>query len=376
MKASDASGYGPARVWVAVDFDPRAGELVRAATQLCRQGGLEVQLVHCLQGDAAPDAQAPGAGAGTPRLLMEEDEDPLLRDEPGPFGQPDHPRDEDRPLTPEPWPSRATGIERDEELEEQARSHLRALAERHGEPSVTAEPLVLWGRFPDRVTEALAGNPRAVLGLVGATSRARGFWGRRRWPIRRLLSRSSTPVLVLPGDETLRDFAQSPLRLMVADDLHDSTNAAVRFAMWLVNTLRLPVNLLHIHVEPVNSVGFTFSSESRLSVWPEISVEDRLVNDYHETLKENLRLRGKELKQRVKDFGGSYRAELWHGSVREELERATDVHDADLCVFGRHHRFRRQPVGFGQMSFGSMLELSCPLLVAPTGTSEPEARRR
>jgi hypothetical protein len=133
----------------------------------------------------------------------------------------------------------------------------------------------------------------------------------------------------------------------------------------LVVDLGIAIDLTHLHVAPIPSVGFALSPAFQLAMWPSVEVRDRSVTDYHEHLKVRMHQRAAKLAAAIVDRGGVYQAELWHGNVAEEIARATETLAVDLSIFGQHRTLHKQPLALGQMPFDAMLRVGGAILVAP-----------
>ena len=244
---------------------------------------------------------------------------------------------------------------------------LHDLAREHVPEGVTTHATLLVGSYPETLCDYAATEPVQLV-IAGAPRRGglatRVGGGKHRHALR-LMGRASVPVLVLPADRALPALAARPLKLLLADDLTPASLPALRAACELASLLAGPLDVLHVHVEPLPTAGFALSADYELEVWPGISLKERLVNDHHDRLKRRLRERAERVRAVVEGRGGIYATQLWHGNVPQELRSAAEVHGAQVCVFGRHHFLHRQPLALGQMPFGAMLETGGAVLIAP-----------
>lgn len=260
-------------------------------------------------------------------------------------------------------------IEIDENLTgrlESAHLRLSELAGRRLKDGVRFGTEVLIGEFPDALTE-FAAVRAATLVVTGATRRQPGLLRSRLRRTCRLMARTDVPVLVVPEPRRGQHPSDGMTRILIADDLSPSGLPAVQVIADLVG-LGIRADVLHLHVTPPPVPGAGGDRDRSWEIWPGISVEDRLYNDHHEHLLDRLHARADLLQRRLAARRGFYVAELWQGNVREEISRATAIHQPDLTVFGRHHFLKRQPFALGQMPFASMLGVGSAVLVAPPAT--------
>jgi nucleotide-binding universal stress UspA family protein len=347
----------------AVDFDDRAGVIIQTAAQLSRLRGLPLRLVHAISPESlGADEPWPEDLEGLSGLEWRA----LARS-----SSPGDLVDGISPLAIDSVSSHVSNLALAEVRDAERR--LLELAQRFANESKNVRVEATFGYFPDTFLDWMsvptlekAEDNKPVLFIVGAPTNKPGFMKNKLKPVQRLMAKSRVPVLVLSDQVSHLQLSKRPLRLLVADDLSEDTQKVMVATKNLVTALGLPVEVQHIHVEPVATAGWALSPEYRLVVWPGISVEDRLINDHHEALKDQLRYRGKDLRAAVESLGGHYHIELWHGGVAEELQRAVQVLQADVSIFGQHHFLHRRPVGFGQMPFTSMLEVESAVLIAPS----------
>jgi len=220
---------------------------------------------------------------------------------------------------------------------------------------------VVDGRYPSALLE-LAAAHQSILMVVGQKA---GSDDALNHTIE-LMAGASMPVLVIP--DTVQNFIcdeSGLLHVLVADDLKESSQAAIECLTDFIHTLRLQVNVLHVHVEPVEVKTLALSPDFELNFWPELAVRERPVEIRYETIMKTLRLRSRHLADVVSECGGTYHAELWHGDVSVELNRAAQSHRASMIIFGKHHLVHKHPWAIGQMDYQKMLNLNRPIMMAP-----------
>ena len=155
------------------------------------------------------------------------------------------------------------------------------------------------------------------------------------------------------------------LNVLIADDLTESSAAAIECLTDFVHALCLPVNVLHIHVEPADVKSIVLSPDYELKLWPQFELRDRPLDIRYEKIKRTLRSRSASLIETIDQCDGIYHSELWHGDVFEELNRAALTHRASMVVFGKHHTIHKHPFAVGQMDYQKMLSLNRPIMMAP-----------
>lgn len=246
---------------------------------------------------------------------------------------------------------------------ESAHRRLADLASRKLKGLVRFGTEVLIGEFPDALTEYSTARS-ATLVITGATRSQPGLLKSRLRRTCRLMAKTDVPVLVVPEARKAAHPPDGMTRFLIADDLSPSAIPAIKVVADMVH-LGVRGDVLHLHVTPTPAAGQAGDPDRSWEIWPGISVEERLYNDHHEHLLDRLHARADDLRRKLSVRRGRYAAELWQGNVREEISRATAIHQPDLTVFGRHHFLKRQPFSLGQMPFQSMLGLDSAVLVAP-----------
>jgi nucleotide-binding universal stress UspA family protein len=343
----------------AIKFDDQSEQVAKSAAMLAARAGRPLRLVHVFEPSEAPLPvrerelfdSIPGEAAG----IYDERSFVLT----GPAGA---------ATGRDGWP--------DGELEaafEHAEAELRRLRELLPVADVPVATSVIVGVYPQALLE-LAASQRGALLVAGAEKTDPGLFQNRLRRTMRLMAGAAMPVLIVPDDGAgLATDSGRPLRVLVADDLSDSSRYAISNLTHMISSFHLTADILHIHVEPVNTAAMTLSPEYELEIWPGIVVQDRLINDRHEHIKTRMRNRSRTLRKVAVECGGSYHLELWHGNVSKELKRAVEVHEADISVFGKHHLLHLRPLALGQMGYKKMIGLNSAILVAPESGFESHA---
>lgn len=232
---------------------------------------------------------------------------------------------------------------------------------------------VLVGNYPASILELSASHCGSLL-VAGAEKKETGMFQLRLRDTFRLMAGSDLPVLIIPDSlEELDLGSDRPIRILVADDLSEHSLDAIRCLSDIIRNFNLLTNVLHNHVETLNTAALSLSPAFELVLWPGIEIKDRMINERHAFIKTRMINRSTGLRSSVESAGGEYHLELWHGNVANELKRASEVHKADITVFGKHHMFHSHPFSVGQMGYKKMMALDSAILVAPELGKEAHA---
>ncbi len=191
-----------------------------------------------------------------------------------------------------------------------------------------------------------------------------------------LLADAPLPVLAVTV-ETAPDFNKPRFKVLIADDLTETTQEAVRMGYEIASGLEhAEVRQTYIHGD---------FRELLRSRWEEFKsrfpdkdcgtlTPDSLWETEQQTLLAKATAQGAPFRKK---------AELAHVKINLDVRTGTDVPEEfrnvakefapDLVVFGRHRLLRSRPFLIGRMPFRTMLQLRQPVLVVPP-TSELYAR--
>lgn len=183
----------------------------------------------------------------------------------------------------------------------------------------------------------------------------------------------SSPVPVLVVDTAVVSGAAifgASTRLVLADDLGPSSEAAVEFAFAFAAALGR-TDIHHVHVN-----GLTFSAlnagldtaraAARSHGDPGVDatrVFDALISD----LEKRLEHRCDTSRDYLEAAGGTCRSEVLTGTVTEELGGEIESFDPHLLVLGRHHAYYTKPFFIGRLPYRAMLAYKRPLIIVPNG---------
>jgi len=176
-----------------------------------------------------------------------------------------------------------------------------------------------------------------------------------------LIMEAPCPIMVLNESARL-DFAKRPLRLVVADDLSESSLPAVRFSLSLAERLHEAV-VYHVHVETFGELTRT-TKDLVNSVGEKPVTLESLEHRYRET-EQVMRERAGGMAQALETHGKAYHLEIVSGQVVDELEKTACSARADLAIFGQHEVFHKKPLHVGQVPFKAMLSQSRAVVVVP-----------
>jgi len=218
---------------------------------------------------------------------------------------------------------------------------------------------IINGQYPTAVME-LATAHQYVLMVIGAEKNDVHKYTPQ------LMAGVMAPTLVIPYTKEKVDFAKPGLlKILIADDLTDSSLVGIRCLKSLISRLQLPIDVLHLHIEPVEVKSLPLSPDYELTLWPHIAVCERALDKRCDDLKNQLRSRSEKILEVIDQCGGTYRAEIWHGDVGEELARAAEDHKSGMIVVGKHSVFHKHPWSFGQLDYKKMLGLNRPIMIGP-----------
>jgi len=186
-----------------------------------------------------------------------------------------------------------------------------------------------------------------------------------------LMHEAPLPVLTV-SDETPLDLDKRGVKILVADDLRESTGEAVRKAYELAGMLQAPViRQVHVHGDfrelirdylqdlKERTPGLRGSNGQTLeSLW----------SDEYQLRKDRLAKHGSPFRASAEQAGALVELDVRTGAVHEQLHAAVQEFEPDLLVFGRHRILRAKPFLVGRMTAKAMLEEKKPVLSVPAET--------
>lgn len=183
-----------------------------------------------------------------------------------------------------------------------------------------------------------------------------------------LVMHAKVPVMVIKESNGI-NFNKDQINILVADDLQPATHYELDGAGDLIASLG-KVNVEHLHVhggffDNINDSVSEFMAESWKALNSNnMSPKEILLREY-ELRKEQLDIRGKNLKEIALLKDGSYQSKVSSGEILEEIELNAEKINADGIIFGRHKFIHKSPFSFGRIPFGSMLTQNKPVIVFP-----------
>lgn len=182
-----------------------------------------------------------------------------------------------------------------------------------------------------------------------------------------LLVDAPLPIMVLPNGVCFDAQKKSDLRLLVADDLQEGSEEAVRRAFELAARGCGTLRQLHIHGdlrEIARDWWRDFESAHPRLLDPQHKAAAMLEQDAKVRL-ERLKSRGQPYRSHVESSGVKVETDCRLGKVGRELHESVSEFGPDLLVFGRHKIMKVRPYVLGRMPFGAMLREHRPILVVP-----------
>lgn len=246
---------------------------------------------------------------------------------------------------------------------EAARERLEKLAREIDPNGLVITTKVLSG-LPAQMIAAEAAATNAAFIITGAASVSHRFIPKGLSTALTLMSDASVPVLVMRL-ETILESSQKEFRVLVADDMRDSGNAALRTALSLA-CLYPSSNVCHVHVNSLtesaleaalDAGAFSRSSSTKGGA----RVFDLMVKE----IEDQLEKRARDVMSGLSSPGINYNPHVKTGSVAETLDLVIEEFHPDLIVFGRHQTFRSKPLSMGQIPFHSMLSQSVAVMIVP-----------
>jgi nucleotide-binding universal stress UspA family protein len=235
-------------------------------------------------------------------------------------------------------------------------------------PGIEISRQVVNAKYPAQGILAEAEAHDASLIVLGAGTKADNYFTKGFSTALTTMADSVVPVLVV-GPQCRTDFSKVDLRVLLADDLRDSTaHSMKKAAQWIIELNA--GNLLHLHVEElsldrVKQVLGTATAELRSTVeWEKLSSD--LMHALDVSMRESLQGRIPEVKAFIEGKGGTLRTEVRRcAHVRDEIERAADEFGADLIIFARHQKVHQRPYMVGRVTYQAMLSQKRAIMVIP-----------
>lgn len=311
----------------ALGFDRQSDTVVRTAVALGQRFGLDVHLVNV-----------------TETMLYE----PMVGDLPGYYTIP------------------GLVAEREQEIVDQRRKDLEKIRDQiQGQVNTTVKALVgdtvrsLISEAEARRANLLitACNPSEYRLLYRGFSTALG-----------LMHEAPLPVLTV-SEETPLNLDKLGVKILVADDLRESTGEAVRKAYELASQLDSPViRQAHVHGdfrELIRDYWQDFKERTPGLRGDGDKTLENLWSDEYQLRKDRLAKHGMPFRAKAEAAGTRVELDVRTGSVHEQLHAAVQEFEPDLLVFGRHRILRAKPFLVGRMTAKAMLEERKPVLSVP-----------
>jgi len=209
--------------------------------------------------------------------------------------------------------------------------------------------------IPDVAVLDYVKNEKADGVVVGASAGNYGFVPSRFSNALSMVRQAFCPVIVIPP-KVVVDSSSDRLSFLLADDLTEASKAAVVFTHRLQRSFA-DSKVLHAHVVRED---FNWDSEEFLKALgkkpnPEV---------ISERIQSQLAVRFGFMDE-ISKGENPYEGCVCFGRVGDELLSLTQRKNPDFIVFGPHHVFRMNPLGFGAMSWTEILHSAKPVILVP-----------
>lgn len=322
---SDVSQFNQASLAVAVAMDEHAESLVILAGRLAKKLGKKLVLMHAVE--------------------------PWLELPPAMF--------DGVPLT-------GLGSAAEQELHQYAEQRLLELS---GvvPAGVAVERVIVHGKAKVVVPAAAAAAQLSFL-IVGAKQQSlQHTLGRGLSTALGMVSSAPLPVLIV--DPTQPWSIDRPgFRCLVADDLSDTAQAALEFALEMASAFG-NAELRHVYVNSIDREQLATAlraaaATAHAPLDQEVSA-DLIFSQVEMQLLQRLQSRAAVHIDYLENGGGNYEAAVLSGDVQHELAHEIERLQPDLVVFGQHHVVYKAPMFWGRMPYRSMVRHGLPILVVP-----------
>lgn len=256
----------------------------------------------------------------------------------------------------------ATGLDAD--LKMRATEALDRLADAAGVPSArllvtTGSPRACLG---DEALEV--GSCLLVIGRGGTVSR---HLPQSFSTVLSLMAKTPVPLLVIDPVKQA-DFPGDAPRILVADDLSDKGEAALRAATIFATGLRNSW-LHHVHVNAMTravlDAGIIAAGTAAHTQIPEAAATTDIYTLLVAALDRAMEERIEPLHAALAASGGKYTREVVDGPTRGELQEAIAVVHPDVVALGRHHSMHEAHTGFARLATRAMIAGDAAVLIVP-----------
>lgn len=184
-----------------------------------------------------------------------------------------------------------------------------------------------------------------------------------------LMHEAPLPVLTV-SDESPLNLLKDGARILIADDLRESTGEAVRKGYELAGELEhAVVRQVHVHGdfrELIRDYWLDFKERTPGLRSSQEKTLESLWNDEYQLRKDRLARHGMPFRGKAERAGAKVELDVRTGAVHEQLHAAAAEFEPDILVFGRHRLLRAKPFLVGRMTAKAMLEEKRPVLSVPS----------
>ncbi len=228
---------------------------------------------------------------------------------------------------------------------------------------------VVFGRIPSAiVAEAISNNGALIVAAAGQMADKSFPYGYST--SLGLMAGSSLPIMITPNHlSRLNNYDH--LRVLIADDLTDSSRSAITLGCEFANAFPRS-EVMHLHIckssfEDIEKWGdqlLESMTAGTIPMDPTFKKAEFLdkVGSYYRNALETRVGSAKLLIEQT----GAYHASVLYGDPFTQFAYAVGKFNPDLVIFGRHELVHTRPLGVGKMPFHAMLALNRTIVIAPS----------
>jgi len=229
--------------------------------------------------------------------------------------------------------------------------------------------------FAEDALEEVARSTKAVLILCGFHKQQPARFLHSMSTGLSLMAHARHPVMVIPH-ESFVDFQSQPLTVLIADDLKEDGEQALRGALGFCRSIGVN-QMVHAHVnvmsyreinQMVDKIRVAML-EGRIPIDPAFNSQVYI---------DQTKLEIKSLlKQRIEAMDPSfihefkYRPAVRFGLPIEEVHRLTLETKSQVLIFGKHHILHRGRLSIGKIPYEAMVEPHVATIIVPDAHSGP-----
>ena len=221
---------------------------------------------------------------------------------------------------------------------------------------------------PASVVAGEASSSGASLIVTGASPGTHRFVPSGLSTALSLMGHATCAVLVMTRESKF-DLSRKGFKVLVADDLRDTSHPALSAAYAAAVAAGPGAELLQTHVNGLTRESLAAGLEAALASSRATIASDKTAEEVFGMMMKSIE---NKLVERLSGIawakppaGLTCKKMVCTGNVTEELEKVLGTFAADLVVYGRHQTFHHKPFMVGQVPFFSVLAHKRPVLVVP-----------